>query len=388
MDTTFQRLTQISLLHDYGLFHGSRPNLPLIWPISLILPSITIFQIALFDLLVSLGIKPDIVVGHSAGETAGSYASGALSKDMAVELSIIRGLSFSTIESIGGTMGALSCSPEDAQKILAEVCQTLPDQILEIACFNSPTAVAISGHESAIKLAIELAESKGIFARKIRTSVPIHSSLMDHCLPIYVSKLEDLFSRFPGDHKPQITTFSTLTGAAFTDTIDATYFWNNTRSQVKFTHSIEAMTSEFSDLTFVELSPHPVLSSYISSMVTDKSVVLATARRPKDRISEEMDILHLCGKLTSCGHNCVDFTFLNQVACYSVPISLPPYPFAKVKFPLYPTSSERDKQMESRFGPINHRYLKINKDTHPILSEHVIRSEPIMPAAGFMEMVL
>ncbi|KAF9795782.1 hypothetical protein IEO21_11072 [Rhodonia placenta] len=44
--------------------------------------------------------------------------------------------------------------------------------------------------------------------------------------------------------------------------------------------------------------------------------------------------------------------------------------------------------MEPHLGPLNHRYLRINKDTHPVLAEHVIRGEPIMPAAGFIEMAI
>jgi hypothetical protein len=44
--------------------------------------------------------------------------------------------------------------------------------------------------------------------------------------------------------------------------------------------------------------------------------------------------------------------------------------------------------MEPRhYGPVNRSHLKLNRDTHPTLSEHVIRGEPIWPASGFLEMV-
>jgi acyl transferase domain-containing protein len=67
-------------------------------PISLILPSITAVQCALFDLLCSFGLRPDVLIGHSAGETSLLYASGAGSKEMALEISIARGIAMTIVE--------------------------------------------------------------------------------------------------------------------------------------------------------------------------------------------------------------------------------------------------------------------------------------------------
>lgn len=390
MDETYKAVTGKSIIHDTGLFHGaSVPQFPETWPIDVILPSLTIFQIALYDLLLSLGIKPDALVGHSAGETAVLYASGAAPKALAVELAVIRGSVFSSIECLGGSMAALSCSAKIASSIITEARLGDSTQVVEVACYNSQNAVAIAGHTSAIQKVLRIAKDKGIFGRAVRTHVPIHSSLMEACQEEFRSRVEALFERYPGGHLPQVPTYSTLTGKRMDQEYDADYFWNNTRSQVRFVEAMESMTFDFPVATLIEIAPHPVLSSYVSSMIGESSDVLSVVKRPKsgDPAHDEQNLIHLCGKLTSAGHNCVDFSMLNGPTHRIRSSELPAYPFLRKQFPLYPDTPGYAKQASTRHGPLNHDYLRINKETHPTLGEHIIRGEPIMPAAGFLEMV-
>ncbi|PPQ73012.1 hypothetical protein CVT24_001401 [Panaeolus cyanescens] len=391
MDEVFKSATGVSIIEDYGLFHGQGTlKLPDVWPIRLVLPSIAIFQIALFDLLASLGVKPHVIVGHSAGETAMLYASGAAPKAMAVELAIIRGRCFTPIEQLGGTMAAVSCNAEEMQKMIDEYRLTMSQGTVDIACFNAPSAVAIAGDEIVIDALVEKAESRRIFARKIRTKVPFHSSMMEWAKDSYMDALEDLFKRYPGDHTPHIPVFSTCTGKLFEGAFDAQYFWTNTRSPVRFTEAMDSIKAAHPSSTFVEFSPHPVLASYVSSMASESSTVLHSVQRPKKGAAstEYVDLLHLLGKITSAGHNDVDFTALNHRKCAQFNIPLPAYPFVKKTYPLYPDTPAMAKQLMTPNGPLNHPFLRMNKETHPTLAEHVIRGEPIMPAAGFLEMAL
>lgn len=106
MDDVYREVCGRSLIEETGLFGDADPleALPTVWPITVILPSMAIVQMALFDLLCSLGLRPNIVVGHSAGETAMMYASGAASKAMVVELAIARSKAMILVEKAGGTM--------------------------------------------------------------------------------------------------------------------------------------------------------------------------------------------------------------------------------------------------------------------------------------------
>ncbi|KAJ7157757.1 putative polyketide synthase [Mycena filopes] len=388
MDAVFERKTGKSMITDYGLFDATSSatfEFPTVWPISLTLPAIAMFQMALFDLLVSLGVRPDIVLGHSAGETALLYASGAGPQALALELAIIRGGIFATVETLGGTMAALSCGVEEVERLLSQHRSISPGSefVVEVACLNSPTAVALSGHEQSIDEVLAMAQEEGILGRKIRTRVPIHSSMMEVCKDRYRKEVQELFARYPGPHLPQISTYSTLTGYSFDGPLDAEYFWMNTRGQVLFAPVIQSLVAS---ATFVEIAPHPVLSSYLSDMAPESSTVLSVVRRAKAGTPnrEHHDILQLLGRLTAAGHNCVDFTLLNSATASELKLVFRAYPFLKKQFPLFPETREPT----FHHGPINRSHLRLNRDTHPTLSEHVIRGEPIWPAAGFLEMAL
>lgn len=392
-DEIYQNVTGKSLVSDYGLFGARRGTVDSIsdpWPIALVLPSIAVYQIALYDLLVSLGVKPDIVLGHSAGETALLYASGAGTRALSVELSIARGETLANIESFGGTMAALSCSPDDAKLMIADASTTNSHCDVEIACYNSPSAVALSGKADAIDLVLQSAKSKGIFGSKIRTRVPFHSSMMEVCKEAYRSRVSDLFDKHKSVHVPSISTYSTLTGRLFSASFDAEYYWNNTRSPVLFQNVIEDIVKKEPSTIFIEIASHPVLSPYIKSMVRSPAAVLCPARRPrnKETLKEMPVLLGALGELNVLGYNSLDFFSLNGGRHSGDAKSLiPAYPFVQKQFPLYPDTDGYRKQVTARNGPLNHKYLAVNKDTHKLFKQHVVGGEPIMPAAGFIEMV-
>ena len=86
-DKVHKEYTGRSFVEDTGLFiKDVTISSPLakspMWPANVISVAITFFQIAFFDLITSLGVKPVAVIGHSIGETAVLYASGAMPRDV------------------------------------------------------------------------------------------------------------------------------------------------------------------------------------------------------------------------------------------------------------------------------------------------------------------
>ncbi len=69
LDKISEPLWGYSFMQRTGLFDDAKNAefLPDIWLATVIFPSMTMIQIALVDLLASVGIKPDIIIGHSAG---------------------------------------------------------------------------------------------------------------------------------------------------------------------------------------------------------------------------------------------------------------------------------------------------------------------------------
>ncbi|KAJ8518631.1 hypothetical protein ONZ45_g4321 [Pleurotus djamor] len=390
-DRAHKSVTGKSLIDDYGLFRPSSPcSLSGTWPVQVTLPALAAFQMALHDLLLDVGIKPNVVLGHSAGETAVLYASGAGSKAMAMDIAIARGQAFSCIEHQGGTMAALSCNVQRAEALLA-ACAQEGGHHAEIACYNAPDAVAISGDTIDINSVLQLAASYGIAGRRLKTDVPIHSSMMELCSATYQSLMNQVFARYPGTHRPTITTYSPTTGSKI-EAFDAQSFWQNARLPVQFTASLANLRQACggSAIQFVEASPHPVLSSYVSTIFQDAKCIFPGARRPRPGVEpkplEQRTFLELVGGLFLRGWNDINLSNLYGITYDVHHIHMDPYPFQPKSFPIYAVGPAYHKQIASHRGPLNHPYLCVNHLTHPSLAEHGIRQQPAMPASGFLEM--
>ncbi|KZT25643.1 hypothetical protein NEOLEDRAFT_1178119 [Neolentinus lepideus HHB14362 ss-1] len=390
LDQVYEKATGRSLIQSTGVFSETpqEDSLGEIWPIAITLPALTMVQLALFDTLVSLGIKPDAVIGHSAGETAVLYASGSGSKALALELAIARGKAMSLLETTDGTMAAVNCSEEQGREIIVSVISEAGFGSLEIGCYNTPGAITLSGKASHIDLAVQAAEAKGIFARRLRTRIPVHSAMMDICKDEYQKLVGDVFSRYPTE-APSVEIYSTESGELFSNTPDAQYFWDNTRGPVRFAEAVKVLHGKHPNAVYIELGPHPVLSGYLSSMVGKDVPVLCPLRRPKKGQApvELHGLVEFIGKLVVAGYHTVDFDRLS--GCYTeTELPQAPYPFARRDVPYVGLSREITRMKQHRNGPLNYPQLQVNVKTHPALAEHVIKDEPIMPAAGYLEMAL
>ncbi|KAH9942788.1 ketoacyl-synt-domain-containing protein [Amylocystis lapponica] len=392
MDEIHRRVTGESLIERTGLFEGTPQEEVLrdIWPIAIILPAIAMLQIALVDTFASAGVKPDAVIGHSAGEAVCFYTSGAGSRAMAFELSVARGKAVSLLESLNGTMAAVSCSPEEVKPIIAEVIAELgiEESLLEIGCYNTPDAVSLTGSSPAIDLLVQKAEAAGFFARRLRTDFPSHGSMADFCQQEYLKLMDDVFARHPVLGRTA-SVYSTVTGKLFEDVYDVQYFWRNVRRQVFFTQAMEALVADHPNAVYVEMSPHPTLARYVSAMAGKGTSVMCPLRRqtsPEPGV-EVNGFLECLGKLATAGYNGIDFDALCGTAGNAGELT-PPYPFTRKEVPYLADTPEIARQKQQRHGPLNFPQLRVNAKTHPGIADHVIKGEPIMPAAGYIEMAL
>lgn len=392
MDRHYESITGLSLIRQTGLFTDARDTkaLPEIWPIAITLPALAMVQMALYDLFVSAGVVPDVLVGHSAGETAMLYCCGAASQAMALELAIVRGIVLTPAEDARGAMAALACSPEEAQSIVSTVLRKHPDMGLEIACYNSRDSVTVSGSEALIAAAIELASERRFFARKLRTRVAGHSAMMDAYESAYMKRAGHIFASYPGEHRPRITTYSSVTGLLWDEPFSPSYFWAGTRSPVLFHKAVLALLKRTPSASFIEISPHPALASYLSDLSPTPGSVFSPMRRTKniEPFSEANLFLETLGGLAVSGHNCINFQSLNRCEIIDNHAFSFPFPFVRKPIAYYPEhSTTLARQMRSRNGPLNHPDLRLSSLTHPILAQHIIREEAIMPATGYLEMV-
>lgn len=124
-------------------------------------------QIGLIEVLRSWGIVPTAVLGHSSGEMAAAYASGAITAEEAMAAATFRGASHET--SRKGAMAAIGLGPKEVRPLL--------QQGVVIACENSHQSVTISGDTERVEEVVRRIqeEQPGTFARFLRVEKAFHS---------------------------------------------------------------------------------------------------------------------------------------------------------------------------------------------------------------------
>lgn len=123
---------------------------------------------ALVNKLRAVGIKPTAVVGHSSGEIAAAYATGAISMEAAIIFAYYRG-HVTKQQTLVGAMAAVGLGPQDVSRFLTEG--------VVAACENSPQSCTISGDKDKVLEVIAKikAELPDCLARPLKVDMAYHS---------------------------------------------------------------------------------------------------------------------------------------------------------------------------------------------------------------------
>ena len=388
LDAIYERVTGSSLVQTTGLFSEvDGPALPSPWPVEITLPAMAMFQIAMTDLLATIGIKPTAVVGHSAGETPMIYGAGAGPKEMALKIAIARSKAMKITESLGGGMAALGCDEATALEFIDRVLKGASESVLEVGCHNSLEAVVITGSSALIVKVVSLASIANVFVQRVQTLDPFRSLMMEVCKE-YLGNVKAVFEEFLDLHNPTIPCYSTVVGhGKFIEQFTADYLWENLRNPVHFHQAISSILEDHPDAVFIEISPHPALSSYVSATGVLSGAVVCPSRRlsrtPNVVQTELKTFLSSIGTLSTLGVNSIDLTSMYGRASRD-PVYDIPYPFTKREFPL---RIDGPHVMESAQGGSTSLIVQMNAKSFPDLAEHVIYGEPVAPAAAFIDMV-
>ncbi|KAK1563960.1 acyl transferase, partial [Colletotrichum navitas] len=100
-------------------------------------PLCTAVQVAMVDLLESIGVKPAAVVGHNSGELAAAYTAGALTAKEAIIGAYQRGQA-AKLQNRKGAMAAVGLGWDEVEPFLNQ-------PRIVVACENSPKSVTLSG---------------------------------------------------------------------------------------------------------------------------------------------------------------------------------------------------------------------------------------------------
>ncbi|MCX6250876.1 MAG: beta-ketoacyl synthase N-terminal-like domain-containing protein [Bacteroidetes bacterium] len=220
-------------------------------------PALFIVSYAQAQLLISLGLQPDMLIGHSVGEYVAATISGVFSLEDALKAVARRGRLIQALPS--GAMLAVLLTGEQLGPIL-------PDG-LEIAVVNSPGLCVVSGLEAMIdRFAVELDKTK-TYNKKIPTSHAFHSAMMEPALPAFAEFFKEI--RLSA---PTIPIASTVTGQWMTSE-DATNpdFWvKHVRKTVRFADAAK-LCLDTAPAVFVESGPGQSLESAVKRQLTKDS---------------------------------------------------------------------------------------------------------------------
>ncbi|MFC3455433.1 SDR family NAD(P)-dependent oxidoreductase, partial [Amycolatopsis speibonae] len=216
----------------------------------------------------SLGVEPDAVVGHSQGEIAAAHVAGILALDDALRIVVRR--SAIIARELAGHGGMMSVSATESR------VRDLLGGTVSLAAVNGPESVVVSGEPAALAALAEDCAALGIRTRAVPVDYASHSSQVDL---IHDDLLQALAEVRPV--AGTVPLYSTVDGRwADGAGMDAGYWYRNLRQPVGFETAIRALAAEGFD-TFVEVSPHPVLTNAIEDIVDDAgpTVVTGTLRR-------------------------------------------------------------------------------------------------------------
>ncbi|MER5556707.1 type I polyketide synthase [Streptomyces sp. NPDC002793] len=259
-------------------------------------------EVALFRLMESWGVVPDVLVGHSVGEVAAAHAAGVLSLDDACRLVAARARLMEELPA-GGAMLAVGAAEGELD---------LPEGI-DLAAVNGPASLTVSGTADAIGTLEERLRAEGRQVKRLSVSHAFHSRLMEPMLDAFGSVAGSLTY-----HTPTIRVIPTASGA-----MDTPEYWvRQVREPVRFADAVRRAYEE-GGTRFVELGPDGVLAAQAAHSLPAAEVVLVPVQRAGGD-----DVRALLSAVAAVHADGADIDWHEVFACLGgSPVDLPTYAF-------------------------------------------------------------
>ncbi|WP_455431164.1 SDR family NAD(P)-dependent oxidoreductase [Streptomyces anandii] len=361
-------------------------------------PALFALEVALFRLVRSWGLRPDVLAGHSIGDLAAAHCAGVLSLEDACALVEARGRLMQQLPA-GGAMVAVQATEDEITPLLTEG--------VGLAAVNGPESVVIAGDEDAVLGLAESFARQGRRTKRLGVSHAFHSPHMDAMLEPFREIAAGLTY-----HAPRIPVVPGLTGTvASTEELTDPGFWvRHAREAVRFHDSVRTLAAQ-NVTTYVELGPDGVLCALAQESLHHDDTVNAV------EMTHAVDAV-LAPALRGGRAEAVTLTTAvakafvrGAVTDWAAPfagtgarrVDLPTYAFQRQLFWLDAGSALGDVSAAG-LGTADHPLLgaavelpetgavvltgRLSLRTHPWLADHAVMGTVLLPGTAFVELAL
>ncbi|EZA48517.1 Fatty acid synthase [Ooceraea biroi] len=328
-------------------------------------------QIALVDLLTSINIHPDGIIGHSMGELVCGYADGLFTLEETILTARYRALAIETTTIEAGAMAAVGLTWEEAEKMC-------PPGVSP-ACHNSLDSVTVSGQPEPLQKFMEELKSKGIFAKAVDSAgLAFHSKYIKPMADKMYPLLKEMIPN-PKPRSARWISSSTPDADPSARLNSAEYHTRNLTCPVRFQ---EAVLHIPDDAIVIEIAPHCLMKAILSRSLPPTVTNIHLQRR--DQPDNFIYLLSNLGKLYMAGAE-PDFSKLYPPVNFPVsrgtPMIAPHVKWdhsAKWKVPIH----DKPQNVSEYIVEID-----VSNEEYAYILEHKIDGRVIMPGAQYVLMV-
>jgi acyl transferase domain-containing protein len=256
---------------------------------SLALPALLAVQVAQARLLMSWGIQPAAMIGHSMGEYTAAHLAGVFSLEDALTLVALRGRLFESLPE-----GAMLSVPLGEEALRAWMTPEL-----SISVVNAPNMTVVGGPVAAIEALQAKLAAQEIDAARVRINVAAHSSMLEPILQPFAEVFQRLALK-----APTVPFVSNLSGTWITpaEATDPAYWVKHLRNTVRFADGVQTLLQDESRV-LLEVGPGRTLSSLARQHPARKpqQPVINSMRHPDEVVNDQAHALTVLGRLWAAG---------------------------------------------------------------------------------------
>ena len=235
-------------------------------------------SVAMLKVMEEMGVKADMTAGLSLGEYCALVAAGVMTEDDAILTVRRRGILMQEAvpAGIGGMSAVLGMNADQINAVVD------PIENVQVANYNCPGQIVISGKLEAVELAAEKLKEAG--ARRViplNVSGPFHSYLLEEAGVKLGEYLKQVSVK-----DPVIPYVANVTAQYVTEASEVKpLLEKQVSSSVRWQQSVEAMLADGVD-RFVEIGPGKTLAGFIKKINRNATIVNIEKLEDLEKVKE------------------------------------------------------------------------------------------------------